>query len=70
LRKLVNERISLIEMLRPLIDGLYEREAPGVAHNFLQLKREAIVLAEMVELVSLLVPHEEAVRAVASDSDR
>jgi hypothetical protein len=66
LHKREREASQLIETLRPLVDGLYEGEAPGVAHNFLELKRETIVLADMAELVSLLVPHEAAVRALAA----
>lgn len=65
LRKQLREIEQLIEMLRPLVDGLYESTGsyPGVAHNWLQLRREAVVIAEMLEMVSAWVPHEAKVRS-------
>ncbi len=71
LRKLGHERSVLVEMLRPLIDGLYEEGSyPGVAHNYLELKREVVVLTAMVELLSRLIPHEKAVRESGEAWDR
>ncbi len=69
LRKRQREASQLIETLRPLVDGLYEGEAPGVAHNFLKLSARR-VLPDMAELVWLLVPHEAALRAVAAQKTR
>lgn len=65
LRKQQREADALLEMLRPLIDGLYEEGSfPGVAHNWLQLRRDRVVIADMLELVSRLVAHESSVRAL------
>ncbi len=61
------ETDKLIEMLRPLIDRFYETAEtyPGVSHDWPRLQRKAVVFAEMVETISRLVPHEDAVRALA-----
>lgn len=55
-----------IDELRPFIDGLYEGPFPGTAHAFLQLRRDRLILVDMLEVVSLLVPHEAIVRALAT----
>jgi hypothetical protein len=70
LRKQQREAHQLIEMLQPLIDGLYEtaQTYPGVAHDMLRLRRKAVVIGEMLETVS--APHEAAVRALTTQKAR
>lgn len=68
LRRLHRITEADIDVLRPLIDGLYEDGAgpfPGTTHTFLQLRRDVVVLADLVETVSQLIPHERIVRLLA-----
>ena len=50
-RDMQHETRALIEMLRPLIDGLYDTGSyPGVTHNYLELRRKEVVLGQMLEM--------------------